>query len=218
MYLDTANAKSILDAYQTNVFKGVTTNPTILHKEGKNRFETLKEIAKLQVGELFCQVVGATCDERWIDYLSIREFSQDEQIPIIVKVPIDDIGLRLIKRIKEVYPEQRILATAVYSSEQGILSAIAGCDYIAPYVNRMESHGIDPFKEIATIRSFIEQRSLSTIIMAASFKQKNQVIKALSSGAHTCTISFEIFQMLSHNQLASDAIDVFNMHGNQIKQ
>lgn len=213
MFLDTATIAEVVQAYRTSLFKGVTTNPTILYKEQQPRFEQLKKISEHQVGELFCQVIGVDAKERFQDYLNIMEFAKREGISIVIKVPVDFAGLETIRMIKEYRQDQKLLATAVYSSEQGILAAIAGCAYIAPYVNRMEQLGIDAVKQITEMRHFIDDRKVSSQIMAASFKRPEQVIRALQAGAHTCTVSFDVFQAMTASQIVSDAIAVFNEHG-----
>ena len=216
MFLDTANLEEIKQAYQTSLFKGVTTNPTILLKEHKPRFAQLKQIKSFSDGLLFCQVLGNDAQERFADYLHIMEFAHQEEIPLIIKVPIDFAGLETIKLIKGYKQDQQLLATAVYSAEQGILAAIAGCDYIAPYVNRMENLGIDAMRQISQMRHFIDGRKGTTQIMAASFKRTEQVIQSLHAGAHTCTIPFDVFQTMTTSQIVSAAIAVFNDHGNAL--
>lgn len=215
MYLDSANLQEINAAYQTNLFLGVTTNPTILWKEKQPRFAQLKKISALNVGELFCQVIGESLTERYEDYLRIKAFTDHISMPIIVKVPIDTIGLELIKKIKLHDSRQKILATAIYSSSQAILSAIAGCDSIAPYVNRMARNGIDPFQEIHHIRHFIDDRNLHTKIIAASFKESSQAVQALSAGAHTITVSYDVFQNMASSTLVSDALAAFEQHAKE---
>ena len=97
------------------------------------------------------------------------------------------------------------------------LFGLAGCDYVAPYVNRMENNNIDPYKEIEVMRKFYDTRSLSCEILAASFKNTAQVTKALLAGADTCTIPADIFMSMINKEVATAAIKAFNGHGEQLK-
>lgn len=213
MYLDTANMREIKDAMKCGIFKGVTTNPTILLKSQKAREEQIKEIlAEENVDFLYVQAVGESLEERYGDCKVI--FSYGEKVG--VKIPVDMIGLELIQKIKKTFPERKILGTAIYSADQGILGALAGCDMLAPYVNRMANNDIDPFAAISVMRRFIDERALPTQIIAASFKNAGQVTKALESGSHTATLPYDIFLQMVEKTLAIEAIKVFNQHGKMV--
>lgn len=215
MFLDTANLKEINKNFSLGIFKGVTTNPTLLLKEKKERFELIDAILSTGIESLFVQVVGETVEELQEDYKKIRAIHTEKEI--IIKVPINVVGLEFIKEIKKNYPEQQILGTAIYSTDQGILASIAGCDYLAPYVNRMSNNDLDPYVAISQMKQFIDKRGLSTKIMAASFKNTKQVIDALMAGAHTATIPTDIADQMINKELAMNAIDVFNRHGKELE-
>lgn len=216
MFLDTASIDEINGKLPLGIFKGITTNPTILLKEKKERFSHINTILASDVELLFVQVIGETVEELKRDYVKIRSIQTDKKIAI--KIPMNTEGLEFVKTIKKLYPEQIVLGTAIYSSDQGILSAVAGCDYIAPYVNRMSNNNLDPYTSIAQMRNFIDDRKLSTKIMAASFKNTNQVVDSLMAGAHTATIPAEIVDQMMNKELAINAIKVFNDHGQELNK
>lgn len=210
MFLDTVNINEINKQMKLGILKGVTSNPTLLFKEKRERFTQIKEMLSTQAPLVFVQVVGETVEEVTKDYQKIMSISTDKKIGI--KVSLNSIGLMFIKEVKQENPEQILLGTAVYSADQGILGALAGCDYVAPYVNRMSNNNIDPFQSIHQIRMFIDDRNLETKIMGASFKNTNQVLKALMAGAHTATIPTDILEQMINKELAVDAIKTFNHH------
>lgn len=216
MFLDTANINEINEKLPLGIFKGVTTNPTLLLKEKKERFRHIDTILTSEVELLFVQVLGETVEELYKDYTDIRNIQTEKKIAI--KVSMNTTGLEFVKTIKEQYPEQLILGTAIYSSDQGILSAVVGCDYLAPYVNRMSNNNLDPYTSIAQMRNFIDDRQLPTKIMAASFKNANQVVDSLTAGAHTATIPAEIVDQMMNKELALNAIKVFNDHGKELSE
>lgn len=217
MYLDTANLSEIGEALKTGVIAGVTTNPTILKKESKPRLQQIDEIMQLQPKILFVQILGSTVQDLMEDFKLIHGYAASKGYSIGIKVPMNYIGLEVVKQIKQIAPDMLILGTAIYSADQVILSALAGCDYVAPYVNRMQNNGIDPFSEIGKMRKFIDSRGLKTQILAASFKNTAQITDALMSGAHTCTIPLSLLKQMMEKQLAVSAIEVFNEDGAQLK-
>lgn len=127
------------------------------------------------------------------------------------------MGVGVISKLKKEDPDHVILGTAIYSADQAILGALAQCDYLAPYVNRMSTHGIDPYEAINKTRAFIDSRKLNAQIMGASFKNSQQVVYALTSGAHTVTIPYDIYLQMIDKEIALSAIDVFNQHGEELR-
>lgn len=213
MYIDTANLDEIKKALKTGIVKGVTTNPTILKKENKKREEQIKNIISLGVKELFVQLLGETCDEIIQDFEKIKKIEEKLNCKLSLKVPISLSGLEAIYKIKVEDEKRIVLGTAIYSSDQAILGALAGCDYLAPYVNRMQNNSIDSINEIKKIRKFIDLRNLNTKILSASFKNCNQVIDSLVNGAHTATIPYDILVQMVNKDIAINAIKVFNEDG-----
>ena len=216
MYLDTANLTEIREAYKTGVFQGVTTNPTILLKEKTERMKQIGGILDLGIEKLYVQVLGDSADALVEDYRRVKALNAKSTIAY--KVSMDVHGLEAVKRIKEEDPDAEILGTAIYSADQAILGALAGCDSVAPYVNRMEKSGVNPFEAIEKMRMFFDDRGLSCTIVAASFKNTNQIVGALTSGAHTATIPYDLFLQMINKDVAGKAIEVFNQHGEELSR
>lgn len=216
MYLDTANLYEIREAFKTGVFQGVTTNPTILLKEKTDRMEKIREILDLGIQKLFVQVIGDSADKLIEDYRRVKSINIENRIAY--KVSMDIHGLEAVKRIREEDSDAEILGTAIYSADQAILAALAGCDSVAPYVNRMENNGVNPFEAIEKMRMFFDDRGLSCEILAASFKNTNQIVSALTAGAHTCTIPYDLFLQMINKDVALQAIKVFNGHGDELNK
>jgi TalC/MipB family fructose-6-phosphate aldolase len=216
MFLDTANINDINKYIKTGILKGVTTNPTILLKENINRFQQIENILSTNTDLLFAQLIGVTIEELYEDYEKLKKIKGCKKIAY--KVPINLIGLEVVNKIKSDNPKTIVLGTAIYSADQGILAALAGCDYVAPYVNRMSNNNINPFDEISKMRSFYEDRDLDCRILAASFKNTNQIVGALEAGAHTCTIPTDIFKQMANKDLALNAIEVFNEDGQKLDE
>lgn len=216
MFLDTANIKDINECMKTGVFKGVTTNPTILLLEKKNRMEQIQTILQTETKILFVQLIGRTVDELMDDYHALENVSTDKIIGY--KISMDFVGLEAVAKIKAENKEALILGTAIYSADQGILAALAGCDWVAPYVNRMLNNHIDPYDAIAKMRLFYDDRDLDCKILAASFKNTTQILSALESGSHSVTVPPELFHQMIGKELAENAIRVFNQHGKDLEK
>ncbi|WP_238886066.1 transaldolase family protein [Clostridium sp. YIM B02551] len=214
MFLDTANINEIKEISALGFFKGVTTNPTLLLKEKKNREVIINEIYEAYPKMLFVQAVGETHDEIYND---CKRILQIDSTRIVLKIPATVEGMKVITSIKRENRYTPILATAVCSVEQGIISVLAGCDYIAPYVNRMESNNINPYEVINKIRKYIDENKVDTKIVAASFKNPNQVNDAIFSGAHTVTIPYDILNQMLNKQLVVASVDKFNKDGYELE-
>ncbi len=212
-YIDTANFEQLDKAYKTGLFKGITTNASIIKKENKPRFEVLKEISTLKPDILFAQVIGDTYEERVRDFYSLLEFCNNHEIIFGPKIPVDMIGLNLIAHIVGAHPELDILGTAIYSADQAILATQLGCHYLAPYYNRMMNENIDANKELRTMRNFIDNHGHDTKILCASFKNSKQVMDALENGSHCVTLPYDVFESMINKKLATQAIEVFNRDG-----
>lgn len=208
MFLDSGDIRKYKGYKNIGIFNGITTNPSILFKENIQRENVLKDFSKENINQLFVQITGKSYKEMKADYESIRSSMYFNE-KVGIKVPINIEGLKLINHIKQGNTHQIVLGTAIYTSNQGILGAKAGCDYLAFYVNRMESNHIDPYQEITITKNYIELHSLSTKIMGASFKNPSQIVKSLNAGADTITMSPEIIQSMLSNPLVEEAIDQF---------
>ncbi len=216
MFLDTANISEINQCMKTGVFQGVTTNPTILLKEEKNRIEQIKDILQTDVNTLFVQLIGSTVDELMEDYEELTKIETKKNIGF--KISMDFAGLEAVSKIKAKNSDALILGTAIYSADQGILAGLAGCDWVAPYVNRMLNNHIDPFDAITKMRLFYDDRDLDCKILAASFKNTTQILNALESGSHSVTVPPELFHQMIGKELAENAIRVFNQHGKDLEK
>jgi transaldolase len=203
--LDSANLPVVRRFYDTCPISGVTTNPSILKKEGKiDFFAHMKELLSiLQGGDTFhVQVVGENAEDmlREADAL-MEKISAD----VYIKVPTTESGLKVMKTLSRA--GHNVTATAIYTRFQAFLAAEAGAKYMAPYYNRMQNLGIDPDEEIFAIASAVDQSE--TKIVAASFKNIQQVTNAIQSGAKAVTIPTDILDTQFANATVNNAVDAF---------
>ncbi|EAE7926145.1 transaldolase [Listeria monocytogenes] len=210
MFLDTGNLEEIKKALQYPFFEGVTTNPTILLKENRPR---KTHIGSIQAKVVFVQAAGLTEEEIWEDVLRIQAIEPAEGTVIGLKIPAHEAGIKVIAKVRANFPNEIILATAIFSSEQGYIAALSGADYLAPYYNRMEVSGLDAAKTIEELRYVLDLQGLEDVkIMGASFKNSRQIMQALASGADTVTIGYDLFLQMMNKPLALESIEKFNEH------
>ncbi|MBC1422900.1 transaldolase family protein [Listeria seeligeri] len=214
MFLDSGNLEEIKKALQFPFFEGVTTNPTILLKENQPR---KTHIAQISAKLVFVQAAGLTEAEIWDDVLRIQAIQPADGTTIGLKIPAHEAGIKVMTKVRAKFPDAIILATAIFSSEQGYIASLAGADYLAPYYNRMEVSGLDAAKTIEELRYVLDLQGLQTVkIMGASFKNSRQIMQALASGADTVTIGYDLFLQMMNKPLALESIEKFNEHNDAL--
>lgn len=204
--LDTANIDEIKKYEQILLLAGVTSNPSIVKKEGKIDFfshmNQIREIIGMDK-TLHVQVVASDYEGMIKDAETILE-KIDAQV--FIKVPVSEVGLKVIKELKR--REINVTATAIYTKFQAYLAIAAGADYIAPYFNRMENLNIAPREAVSEMAKEIARTNSHTKILAASFKNVGQVNAALECGAQAATMGVDIigqaFDMPSIEKAVAD--------------
>ena len=192
LMFDNANIETIKEFSEIYPYVGVTSNPTIIKKEGKidffNHFKQIREILGKDKS-LHIQVVSQSAEEMIKEAEKIvKKIDKD----VYIKIPVTEEGLKAIKTLKA--RGFKITATAIYTKMQGLVAIAAGADYIAPYFNRIQSRGSDAAATVACFRQNIDFFGKKTKILAASFHHGGQVIKALQAGADAVTLSPELLR------------------------
>lgn len=199
LYLDTSDVAAVKRLARIFPLAGVTTNPSIV-ANGKTPVEVL--LPQLQdalggKGRLFAQVMANTADGMVDDARKLRRIIPD----IVVKVPVTAEGLAAIKRLTaEGIP---VLGTAVYSAAQGLLSALAGAEYVAPYVNRVDAQGGDGIQTVNDLQRLLALHAPGAKVLAASFKTPRQALDCLLAGCESITLPLDVAQQW----IASPAVD-----------
>lgn len=203
--LDTADLTAIKKAIDLYPVVGVTTNPSIIAKENRSLREILLDIREL-IGPdrmLHAQVMGKDADTMLKEAKALRTI--DSQI--IVKIPVTQQG---IKAIKLIHAEGiRITATAILTPQQALMAAVAGAEFLAPYINRLDNICSDGVAVAAEIVQLIETYKLDAKVLAASFKNVQQVHKIALAGAHAVTIAPDVMHLLLVHPLTDSGVAGF---------
>lgn len=204
---DTADLTVLEERVPLYPVAGVTTNPTILAKEGRiDVYEHLRQIRRI-IGpdrSLHIQVLAQDSDGMVADARRLLEQVDDN---VFVKVPTTEQGLRAIRLLKA--DGVRVTATAIYSKVQGTLAVAAGADYIAPYVNRMEARGTDASAAIRSLAMLIDRDGAQCKIVAASFKNVGQITAALEAGAAVVTVPPALLRAALATPDVTEAVNAF---------
>ena len=206
LFLDTANVEHIKEANEMGVICGVTTNPSILAKSGRQPFEVLKEIRSFigEEAELHVQVVAKDADGMVDDaHRIVKELGANTY----VKVPSIPEGFKAMKALAK--ENINITATAIYTPMQAYLAAKCGASYAAPYVNRIDNMGFNGIQVAKQIHDIFKNNNLKTEVLAASFKNSQQVLELCEYGIGASTIAPDIIEGLVKNQAITSAVDDF---------
>ncbi len=178
LYLDTADVTAVKRLARILPLHGVTTNPSIVAKEGKPIWEVLPALrdALGGTGKLFAQVMAADA-ERMVAEAALLS----QRVPgLVVKIPATAEGLAAIKKLKTM--SIPTLGTAVYGAGQGLLAALAGAEYVAPYVNRVDAQGGDGIEMVHELQQLLSLHAPSAQVLAASFKTPRQALEWPAGG------------------------------------
>lgn len=202
LYLDTADIEQAKHLKKCLPLKGITTNPTILAKSKQGLNETLKGMQNALGGKprFHAQVVSSTIEGMLEEARQINKLPYD----VVIKVPATKTGLAAIKLMKK--EGFIVLATAIYSVQQGLLAALCKADYLAPYVNRIDAINGNGVQVVADLQLLIEQYQLPTKILAASFKNTQQVIDVMKLGIGAITLPIDVAESMFAHPAVSPAV------------
>ena len=196
LLIDDANIEKIKQIYEFYAIDGVTTNPSILAKTGRNPYEVLKEIRELlgNEAELHVQVVSNSAEDMVKEGHKIAEKLGKNTY---IKIPTVPEGLKAMRILhSEGY---NVTATAIYTPLQAYLAAKAGADYTAPYVNRIDNLGTNGIEVTRKIHDILKNNNFKTEILAASFKNSLQVLELCEYGVGAATVAPDIIEGFINN-------------------
>lgn len=209
-FIDTANIDEIKEAHSLGMVDGVTTNPTLVAKEGKDYKKVLEEISEIIDGPISAEAVSENA-EGLIE--EGREFAAIHK-NIVVKIPMTWEGLKAVKKLTEEKIKTNV--TLVFSPNQALLAAKAGATYASPFIGRLDdiSHfGMDLIEQIVTI---YENYGFATEVIVASVRNPLHVLDAAMIGADIATIPFSVIKQLVNHPLTDKGIERFLADWNKI--
>ena len=202
-FLDTANIDEIKRINGLGLCDGVTTNPSIIKKEGKDFETVVKEIASIVDGPVSAEVTSYTYHEMVEEARKLAAWKEN----IVVKIPMTEDGLKAINTLSK--EGIKTNCTLIFSVSQGIMAMKAGATYISPFMGRIDDMGESGKKLIENLRRIIDIYGYESEIIAASIRHINHLEQAALAGSHIATIPGSIFEKLWTHPLTTAGIESF---------
>ena len=205
LFIDTANVEDIRRAHDLGVICGVTTNPSLIAREGRDFFEVIKEISCIVDGPISAEVVSLTADEMVQEACELYQKINNSNI--VIKIPMCSEGLKATKRLKEMGIKTNV--TLIFSTAQALLAARAGATYVSPFVGRLDDIGDNGIALVKEIVSIFKSYEIKTEVIAASIRTSSHVIAAANAGSHIATVPYKVIESMVLHPLTTSGIERF---------
>ena len=202
-FLDTANVKEIQEAASMGVLDGVTTNPSLVSKEGRDFHVILEEICRIVDGPISAEVVSTEAEAMVQEGRKLARIHKN----IVVKLPTILEGLKACKRLSS--EGIRVNMTLVFSPSQALLVAKAGGSYVSPFIGRLDDISQSGMEIIRQIKTIYDNYAYKTEILAASIRHPMHVVEAAMAGAHIATMPLSVIQQLIKHPLTDSGLKKF---------
>lgn len=204
IFLDTANIQEIRDAARMGVINGVTTNPSLVAKEGKGDLrDRVLEICSIVQGPVSVEAVSLDVEGILEEARRLSRWSPH----VVVKVPITPAGLEATATLSKEGVKTNL--TLCFSANQALLAALAGATYVSPFVGRLDDAGHDGMQVVADAVEILEYYELPTQLIAASIRHPLHSIAAAKAGAHVATIPYKVLMQMVQHPLTDVGIERF---------
>ena len=187
LFIDTANVDEIKEINDWGVICGVTTNPSLIAKEGRDFKEVIKEITSIVDGPISAEVISLESDKMVEEALELSKIHEN----VIIKVPMTSEGLK------------------AFSGNQALLAARAGATFVSPFIGRMDDIGNVGMNIIEDIITVFEIHGIDTEVISASIRNPMHVLESAKTGAHIATIPYQVFKVMLKHPLTDIGIEKF---------
>ncbi len=202
-FIDTANVEEIREVASWGVLHGVTTNPSLVAKEGRDFKQVLKEILELVDGPISAEVVSLKAEEMVEEAKQYYTMHKN----IVIKLPMTDEGLKACAKLSAIGVKTNL--TLIFSANQALLCARAGATFVSPFVGRLDDINMDGIQLIKDIADIFAIHGIDTEIISASIRTPGQVTDSAKAGAHIATIPYKVFKQMLKHPLTDAGIERF---------
>ena len=203
LFIDSANIEEIKEINEWGVICGVTTNPSLIAKEGRVFEEVVKEITQIVNGPISAEVISLEKDGMLKEARELAKIHPN----VIIKIPMTKEGLKAVRVLTEEGIKTNV--TLIFSANQALLAARAGATYVSPFIGRLDDIGSDGMDIIHDIVNIFDVHDMDCEIIAASIRHSVHVLQAANAGAHISTIPFKVFEQMLVHPLTDSGIDRF---------
>jgi transaldolase len=202
-FLDTANLEELKNGARWGVVDGVTTNPSLIAKEGVPLEEQIRKICEIVDGDISAEVVATETDGMLTQGRKLAKIHKN----IVVKVPLTRDGIRACSTLSR--EGTRVNVTLCFSAAQAILAAKAGAYFVSPFIGRIDDTGWNGMELIRDITQIYRTYGFATQVLAASIRHSGHVIDAAKAGAHVGTMPFKVLDALFNHPLTDKGVEQF---------
>ncbi|KFL30740.1 transaldolase [Devosia riboflavina] len=202
-FVDTADTAAIKELYETGLLDGVTTNPSLIAKSGRDFKEVIAEICAIVPGPVSAEVASLEYDGMVAEGEHLAKIASN----VVIKLPLTLNGLKATKYFKDKGVKTNV--TLCFSANQALLAAKAGATYISPFLGRLDDINLDGVQLIEDIRTIYDNYQYETQILAASIRSPNHVTQVALVGADVATIPPDVIKKLANHPLTNAGIDGF---------
>ncbi|TDT72464.1 transaldolase [Hypnocyclicus thermotrophus] len=203
IFIDTANVEDIKKANDMGVICGVTTNPSLIAREGRDFKEVVTEITTIVDGPISAEVVSLEADKMVEEALELVKIHKN----IVIKLPMTIDGLKACNILTKKGIKTNV--TLIFSANQALLAARAGATYVSPFAGRLDDIGVDGVALIKEISEIFKVHSIKTEIIAASVRNGLHVKECAKAGAHIATIPYGVIEKMTQHHLTDAGIERF---------
>jgi len=203
LFLDTANISEIREAWDLGVIDGVTTNPSLVSKEGRKFNDVLREVCRIVDGPVNAEVIGTRYQDMIDEARALARINRR----IYVKIPMTSDGLRAVKELSG--EGIRTNMTLVFSSNQALLAAKAGASFVSPFIGRLDDIGNEGMQIIREIVDIYRNYCIQTEVLVASVRHPVHVIEAARLGADIATLPYSVLKLMIKHPLSDIGLERF---------
>lgn len=203
LFIDTANVEEIRKANDLGVICGVTTNPSLIAREGRVFKDVVTEITTIVDGPISAEVVSLEHEKMVEEALELAAIHKN----IVIKIPLIEEGLKAVKILSAKGIKTNV--TLIFSASQALLAAKAGATYVSPFVGRLNDISSRGNELVETIHNMFEKHGITTEIIAASIRSPEDVVDAALAGADIATIPYKIIVQMTKHPLTDAGIERF---------
>ncbi|CEN75483.1 putative translaldolase [[Clostridium] sordellii] len=203
IFIDTANIDEIKEANTWGIVDGVTTNPSLIAKEGRDLQEVINEICSIVDGPISAEVISLEADKMVEEAMELVKLHKN----IVIKIPMCIEGLKAVKILSEKGIKTNV--TLIFSSQQALLAAKAGATYVSPFVGRLDDIGTTGVNLISDIATIFEVHEMDTQIISASIRNPIHVSECAMAGSDIATVPFNVLKQMSKHPLTDIGIAKF---------
>jgi len=203
LFIDTANLEEIKKAAEMGVICGVTTNPTLIAKEGRDFKTVITEITGIVDGPISAEVISLEAPKMVEEAKELAKLHDN----IVIKLPMTIEGLKAVKQLSEMGIKTNV--TLIFSSGQALLAARAGASFVSPFLGRLDDIGTVGMDLVADIAQIFAMHGLETEIIAASIRNPLHVTEAAKVGAHIATVPYKVIEQMTKHPLTDAGIASF---------